>query len=121
MTREDSNVRVSVSGAKSSPCRTSGMHLERGMQVELKGFSHQVILVRGPEDCNWRLVDAGFGGITPTHPLLLEHPSDDSYTGMPLKLHVRQCFARFKEKCSEAGLRDCFGIQVKLCSGCDAA
>ncbi|KAK9918220.1 hypothetical protein WJX75_002339 [Coccomyxa subellipsoidea] len=50
-------------------------------QVELKGFSHNVILVRGPEDGHWRLVDAGFGGRTPTHPVLLEHPADDSYTG----------------------------------------
>lgn len=79
------------------------------MQVELKGFSHDVILVRGPEDGHWRLVDAGFGGRTPTHPVLLEHPADDSYTGTPLNVHARQAVEHFKRNKIAAGLGGCFG------------
>lgn len=52
-----------------------------GLQVDLKGDSHEVLIVRGPEDDRWRLLDAGFGGITPTQPLVLQHPADDSFTG----------------------------------------
>lgn len=51
------------------------------LQVDLKGYSHEVLIVRGPEDDRWRLLDAGFGGITPTQPLILQNPADDSFTG----------------------------------------
>lgn len=52
-----------------------------GLQVNLKEQKHEVLLVRGPDDNRWRLVDVGFGGTSPTHPILLEHPSSDAYTG----------------------------------------
>lgn len=52
-----------------------------GPQVSLKGQNHELILVRGPDDARWRLVDVGYGGNPPIHPLLLEHPSDDSFSG----------------------------------------
>ncbi|BDA46688.1 probable arylamine N-acetyltransferase [Coccomyxa sp. Obi] len=60
--------------------RESSEAAARG-QVDLKGYSHEVLIVRGPEDDRWRLVDAGFGGITPTQPLVLQHPAYDSFTG----------------------------------------
>ena len=51
------------------------------MQVSVMGYNHQIILVRGPEDSLWRLVDVGFGGKPPTHPIRLQAPSNDTFTG----------------------------------------
>ena len=50
-------------------------------QVGLMGPTHQVILVKGPGDGQWRLVDAAFGGNTPSHLIPLQAPIDDEFHG----------------------------------------
>ena len=50
-------------------------------QVVLKGCDHQTILTRVPESSAWHVMDVGFGSSVPSHPIALQEPDADEFTG----------------------------------------
>ena len=50
-------------------------------QVAFKGVGHMVLLVKGPEDGQRWMLDTGFGGHSPPHPIRLQAPFSDTSNG----------------------------------------
>ncbi len=78
------------------------------------GPTHQVILVKGPGDDQWRLVDAAFGGNTPSHLIPLQAPVNDAFHGAFPGL---PCTSEVWQGCGAAGRQVAPIVLQVTCSG----